>query len=184
MKFFKVAVLPGVLEADAFYFVENANFAESYLTDSVGSAHSIGNTVMIEAIANVLIAAAVANINQVKVVADIAARDALADPGYNQMVLVTDAAADATVDAGAALYVFNTAGNTYTKVAEYEGMDLSITWASITGKPGSTPAEIDDAVTKRHAHANMAQLNKIGEAGGAMTYDGAAIAASWTETAW
>ncbi|VXC63768.1 hypothetical protein [Sphingomonas sp. AX6] len=187
LKFFKVAALPGVLEGDAFYFVSApGNVAESYLTDAAGTAKSIGNTAMIEAIVGPLIAAAVAQRNQIEVVADIAARDALADPGYNQMVLVTDASADPTVDAGAALYVFNTATDLFTKVAEYESADFSFAWDNITGKPSSSPANIDDAVAKRHAHANLTTLNKLGEAAGELTFDGAPVGggADWNTVAW
>ena len=51
-----------------------------------------------------------------------------------------------------------------------------IAWAVITGKPESAVADIDDAVAKRHAHANAAMLDKINEADGVMTYDGAKMA--------
>ena len=51
-----------------------------------------------------------------------------------------------------------------------------IAWAVITGKPDSAVADIDDAVAKRHAHANAAMLDKINEADGVMTYDGAKMA--------
>lgn len=47
VKFFKVTSLPLVLEADAFYYVANGSYAESYLTDSNGVAKRIGNSVMI-----------------------------------------------------------------------------------------------------------------------------------------
>lgn len=48
VKFFKVSVLPQVLVPDSFYYVENGNYAESYLTDDSGVAKKIGNTVMIQ----------------------------------------------------------------------------------------------------------------------------------------
>lgn len=57
--------------------------------------------------------------------ADIAARDALVLT-KNTFVFVADASADATVDAGAALYFYNLATTSYTKVAEYESMDFTI----------------------------------------------------------
>lgn len=184
-KFFKVAALPGVLEANAFYFVENGTFAESYLTDDTGTARSIGNTAMIQAVAGPLIAASLAQLNRVEIVANIAARNALAGANYNQLVLVLDATGDGTVVAGAALYVFRNSDDTWVKVAEYESMDLSLTWAAITGKPASAPASIDDAVNKRHTHANQAQLDKIGESAGQMTYDGAPVGATnWGATDW
>ncbi|MFG9650985.1 hypothetical protein ACEP3U_22040 [Pseudomonas aeruginosa] len=36
IQFFKVATLPGTLQPDSFYFVENGNYSESYLTNSAG----------------------------------------------------------------------------------------------------------------------------------------------------
>lgn len=51
-----------------------------------------------------------------------------------------------------------------------------IAWAVITGKPTSTVEDIDDAVAKKHAHANSAQLDKVGEADGNLTYDSKTMA--------
>ena len=49
----------------------------------------------------------------------------------------------------------------------------SVAWANIVGKPNSTAAEIDEAVSKRHEHANKAQLDKINvDEAGKMTFDG------------
>lgn len=48
VKFFKVTTLPGTLLANAFYYVENGNYAEAYLTDDSGAAKKIGNTQMIQ----------------------------------------------------------------------------------------------------------------------------------------
>ena len=64
------------------------------------------------------------------VVADIGARDDLgATMDRNGFVLVSDASADATVESGAAMYFFNDAaaeGSEWTKIYEYEGMDVQI----------------------------------------------------------
>jgi hypothetical protein len=185
VKFFKVLALPGVLEANAFYLVENGNFCESYLTDDAATAKSIGNSAMIAAVAGPLIAAQLAAMNRVEIVADIAARNALASADYNQLVLVLNATGDATVAAGAASYVFRNSDNSWIKVSEYEGMDVALTWAAITGKPASAVALIDDAVNKRHDHANKAALDKIGDNAGSMTYDGQPVGATnWTATDW
>ena len=50
VKFYKVTELPLSLQANAFYYVENGEYAESYLTDDAGVAKKIGNTAMIEAL--------------------------------------------------------------------------------------------------------------------------------------
>lgn len=57
--------------------------------------------------------------------ADIAGRDLL-DMTKNSLVLVADATADATVDAGAAMYFYNVADDSWLKIAEYESLDLVI----------------------------------------------------------
>lgn len=81
--------------------------------------------------------------------ADIAARDALVLT-KNTFVFVADASADATVDAGAALYFYNLATTSYTKVAEYESMDFTI--------------------------PNLGILADLSDIGGALGYKGALVA--------
>lgn len=179
LKFLKVATMPGSLVADAFYFVENGTYAESYVTDDAGVAHAIGNTAMI----NSLISSALSSSNALEVVADITARDALSLVS-NTIVLVEDASADATVASGAALYIYKASNTTFSKIAEYESLDITLSWSLIQGRPASTPADIDDAVSKRHAHANIATLNKFSEDGdGDASYDGNAVM-KWTTTNW
>lgn len=50
LNFYKVTVLPTVLEPDTFYFVSNGDYAESYLTSNTGVLKKIGNSAMIEAL--------------------------------------------------------------------------------------------------------------------------------------
>ena len=57
--------------------------------------------------------------------ANIAARDALVLT-KSSFVMVADATGDATVKLGAALYFYNVADDSYTKVSEYESQDLVI----------------------------------------------------------
>lgn len=185
LKFHKVTVLPGTLEADAFYFVENNGVAEGYLTDSAATAKAIGNSTLIQSIADQRVNAALADLNTVEIVADIAARDAtIAAAERNLMILVLDASADATVDAGAALYAYRHSDQTTVKVCEYESMDVVVAWEDISGRPTSAPSLIDDAVTKRHSHTNKATLDKIGEAGGNLTFNGSAVSADWNTQNW
>lgn len=49
-KFFKLIVLPTKLEPDAFYYIDNGAYAESYVTDALGNASAIGNSAMINAL--------------------------------------------------------------------------------------------------------------------------------------
>lgn len=182
LKFFKVTALPGVLEADAFYYVLNGSYAETYLTNSAGEAKACGNTAMIDALINARMAAA----STLQQVATIAARDtAKATATGNTMYLVTNATGDATVAGGAALYFYNKGSDTFTKISEYESMDVVLQWANIQGKPNSTPAAIDTAVGQAHTHANAAVLNNLSDSGGKLAYGGAVVGGGdWTTTNW
>lgn len=93
---------------------------------------------------------------------------------------VADATGDTTVAAGAAMYFYNKTADTYTKVAEYESMDVTVTWASISGKPSSSPSAIDDAVSKVHTHSNKAVLDKWSEdASGNPLYNSSLVQSMW-----
>jgi hypothetical protein len=48
VRFYKVTALPTPLVPDAFYYVQNGNYAEAYLTDGNGVAKKVGNTEMIQ----------------------------------------------------------------------------------------------------------------------------------------
>lgn len=180
VNFYKVTSLPGTLAPNAFYFVQNATYAESYLTDSAGAAKAVGNSAMI----NSIITAKLADFNALEVVANIAARDALATGAIrNFMVLVTDATGDATVTAGAAMYAWKEAGATWVKIAEYESMDVVLQWANIAGRPNSTPTQIDTAVGNSHTHTNKAVLDLVSADANGLVYNGNPVQA-WATNNW
>lgn len=173
VKIHKTTALPGTLEGHAVYLVAPAskpNYVEMYVTSADGSqARRIINSDDIQA----MIDASVASVSGgLEIVADIAARNALS-PTNGKYVLVLDASADPTVNRGAASYVWRAATSEWIKLTEYESMDMTITWAMIQGGPTSAPSAIDAAVANSHTHANMTQLDKVGEdANGDFTYDG------------
>ena len=165
----KVTALPATLEPNSLYLVgDGTTDAEAFITSTTGTAVGFGNTAFV----NTLINTAMAAQSNFQVVDDIAARDALS-PASSVMVLVSDASGDPTVDAGAALYAYDSATSTWSKVSEFESLDVSITWSSITDGPASSPAMVDAAVAATHTHTNMTELDKVGEdADGCLTYDG------------
>jgi len=182
IKFFQVNALPGTLQPNSLYFVLNGGYTETYLTSSTGTAKAVGNSGMI----NALIAAQVAAFSTLVHVATIAARNTAASTAANNtLYLVTDATGDSTVSAGAALYFFDKVANTQTKVAEYESMDVVVQWASIQGRPNSTPAAIDTAVGASHTHSNKAVLDGLTDSNGKLQYGGNPVnAPDWTATDW
>jgi hypothetical protein len=185
VNFYKVTSLPGTLEPDSFYFVLNSGYTESYLTNAAGEAKAIGNSSMINALITAALSSLPSSGAPVLYAADIAARDAL-EPTLTQavFVLVADATDDPTVTAGAAMYAWNPTAEEWIKVAEYESMDVELTWASITGGPTSTPSQIDSAVSASHSHSNKATLDKFSESGSLVRFNGAAIPAEWATNNW
>ena len=178
-KFFKVATLPATPVANAFYFVENGNYAESYLTNNTGVAKMVGNSAMIDQ----RISAQLSGLSSLEIVSDIIGRDALTLT-TNKMVLVIDATGDTSVISGSALYAWRQSNTTWVKVSEYESMDVIVSWGNISGRPSSSPANIDLAVANSHTHSNKTQLDKIGEDGeGDITYGGVEVM-KWTTNNW
>ena len=89
-------------------------------------------------------------------VADIAARNALTGLSPGDQAYVTDASADATVDAGAALYVYD--GAAWNKIAEFESLDLSVqnfadTDLTLTG------ARTHDMASNNVSYTNAGQIS-------------------------
>lgn len=185
VQFYKVSSLPGTLQPNAFYYVLNGGYAESYITDQTGTAKALGNSAMINALVGDAVDEAVATINALEIVPDIAARDALAASlQRNVLVLVIDATGDPSVAAGSALYAYDHAEDAFSKVAEYESMDVVVQWTSITGRPTSSPAQIDTAVSQSHTHANKATLDLLGAGADGLTYDGEPVSSSWSTLNW
>lgn len=110
------------------------------------------------------------------VVEDIAARDAITGMNVGDQAWVIDASADPTVDRGGAKYIYQSEEVGWVKTAEAESMDVVLKWANLQDKPASAVLEIDDAVTKKHEHANKADvLDKLGVADGKLQLDGADV---------
>lgn len=193
LNFHKVASLPVVLQANSIYFVENGTSAETYVTNSVGEAKSVGNTAMIntlidaalDATLDAAINGAIAAANAIEIVADVAARNTLGTTlNRNALILVLDATGDPTVASGGAMYAFNNSNDTYSKVTEYESLDRIITWSEISGKPTSSVAAIDSAVAASHVHANAAVLNALSDSGGQLLYNGNPVQPTWSTNNW
>lgn len=172
---FKEKALPSQLEPNAMYLIappSKPHYVEMYISDMSGSTiKRIPTTDDIQQMINASTGTIVPG-SKLEVVADIAARDALL-PVNNMMVMVVDATDDPTVDSGAATYIYQATSLTWHKISENESMDLVLDWTNLQNRPMSDVLDIDDAVNKRHSHANLSQLNKIGEdAQGNLLYNG------------
>lgn len=108
------------------------------------------------------------------VVNDIPARDLLEDVNVGDLCFVKDASGDPTVESGYALYIYNET-STWSKISEQEGLDIVFSWEGLEGKPSSSVSNIDDAVSKRHEHANKEHLDKISDSDGKPTYNGSKL---------
>lgn len=168
LKIFKETALPAPLEPNAMYLIAppaKPNYVEVYVTSKTGVARRVVGEDDVIAICQGLS-------TQLFIAADIAERDTL-KPTRNSFVLVKNAAADPTVGTGAALYIYDATAKAYSKIAEYESMDISFAWTNIDGRPSTLPGDIDAAVIARHTHPNKAVIDKItADANGNIKYNG------------
>ena len=182
---FRETALPGVLTPYAIYYVAPAgqpNHVEIYVTDSTGTAT---RRILTAADVQSMIATTLAGSNDLTIVSDIGSRNALLPLTSAKWVYVENATGDTTVLSGGATYLYNPTTQVWMKTSEAESLDIVASWAALVGKPNSSPSAIDTAVAQSHVHANMTQLNKIGEdVSGNMTYNGSLPATGWTTTAW
>lgn len=171
-RFYKVTSLPGPgsLTPDSFYFVENGDYVESYVTDDVGVAKYLGNSTMINELIDTKLAAYT---GAIIVAVDITDRDTYKDGGVNELsknalIVVLDASGDPTVNTGSALYLYEDVNDIFHKLAEYESLDIVVDWSSIQNGPTSSGLQVDNAVTQAHSHPNLGVLDSISDSGSGM----------------
>jgi TUP1-like enhancer of split len=183
-KIFRETTLPGTLQPYAIYLIAPAskpNFVEIYVSDSTGAA---AKRVLNESDIQALIDASASSSSSLTIVDNIAARNALT-PTSNIQVFVINATGDPTVNSGGATYIYRVSTTSWIKISEAESLDLSLTWASLSGKPTSNVSDIDNAVALRHSHSNKTELDKIGENGnGNFTYNGSLPLIDWSSIGW
>lgn len=172
---YKKQSLPNKIEANTLYLIappDKPNYIEMYVSSRTGE--EIRRIPTTDDIRNMIISFAGEVVGgRLDIVTNIAMRDAL-EPSGNSMVMVLDATGDPTVSSGAATYIFEVETNTWHKISETESIDMVIDWDNLQNKPNAVPVLIDDAVNKRHSHANITQLSKIGQdLEGNLTYNGA-----------
>lgn len=172
IKIHKTTTLPSTLEGHSIYLVAPAakpDYVEMYVTNA--DATAVRRVITEQDVINLINASGSAG-SGIQIVNDIAARNALT-PVNGQLVYVLNATGDPTVANGAASYIWKADTSEWIKLTEFESMDVIVQWSNIQGAPTSSPSAIDAAVANSHTHANMTELNKIGEDGnGNFTYNG------------
>lgn len=153
----------------AMYIVQGSSptRCELYFSDSTGS--DLRNPITEDEAADI-IASQLAGFSNIHAVADIAGRNALGLTASG-MVMVADAfvATDpannmyVSTPGTAAMYMFNANASAsepeWTKIYEFEGMDVQLIWANLIDKPVSSVADIESAVALQHDHgSNLDQL--------------------------
>lgn len=184
VQIFKETALPGTLESHAIYLIAPPSNPTALEIYTVNAAGDVARGTMTEAQVQALIDASSGGGGSVNVVADIAERDGLTLDS-DALVVVRDASADATVSSGSALYSYRHSDTSWNKESEFESLDVSLAWGNIMGRPSSSPAQIDAAVTASHGHSNKSQIDKVGEdADGNFTYDGELPVIGWASENW
>lgn len=99
---------------------------------------------------------------ELRVVEDIAERDAIEPKFEGLMIFVKDGSDDSNVGSGTATYIYD--GTEFFLVNKGEDINAVLQWSDIQGKPVSSSADIDDAVSKKHSHDNKEILDATEEA--------------------
>lgn len=184
LKIYKETALPSDLQSNSIYLVapsSNGDYLEIYVTGN--DAKNVRRTIN-KADVETMLHANSGNANELLSVENITERNELS-LDKNALVLVKDATADSTVTKGAATYFYDNTKKDWTKVSEFESMDLTLTWDSIEGKPNVSVSDLENAVKNTHSHANKTELNKIGQdSEGNLTYGGAYPRASLETSNW
>lgn len=166
----RVLALPEPLVANTIYIVKRSEYglADVYFTSADGqeARHVLSKEDVTDAVS-----AAMRQYNNIRMVSDIVARDQL-NLSYNAMIYVQDATLDSSVRLGGALYFYNVQNGSFTKMCEFESMDVIASWDTLQNKPSSSVAQIDAAVQASHSHTNITVLNALDDTGSGLTYNG------------
>lgn len=195
MQISKVNVLPAVAsrQANTMYLVGDAGVADSleiHMTSSDGAAtlHVPTKTEI-----SAMIGSQTASFNNVRVVPTYADMVGLVAENRSMVVMVLNATGDATVTVGGAAYILQATGTAqaptadFFKIYEFEALNENfvLNWSAIVGRPTSSAAAIDDAVSKAHTHANLSTLDGLGTNGdGDLTLNGVAVGTVLVNAGW
>lgn len=174
---------PALREKNCMYLVKQPGKTtfDMYVVDAAGNAFSgFTSERLIEVIAEYS-----NTTRETETVANIAARNALVNPG-NRLVFVDDATGDPTVEYGSALYYYKASTASYVKVWAADGSagggggsgsgSSNVQWTDIIGRPNVSAGALESAVANSHTHQNKDLLDKLSVVGGELHYNGAKVA--------
>ena len=173
---------PALREKNCMYLVKQPGKTtfDMYVVDAAGNAFSgFTSERLIEVIAEYS-----NTTRETETVANIAARNALVNPG-NRLVFVDDATGDPTVEYGSALYYYKASTASYVKVWAADGSagggsggspSGNVQWSDIIGRPNVSAGALESAVANSHTHQNKDLLDKLSVVGGELHYNGVKVA--------
>ena len=101
-------------------------------------------------------------------------------PGTQAWVADPSDDSNADPNKGTAIYVWD--GDNWVLVYQFGGnVVIEHLWSEIQGKPDSTVTDIDDAVSKKHAHSNKATIDKLTDPSGELLYNGQQIGLKYSK---
>lgn len=170
---------PALREKNCMYLVKQPGKTtfDMYVVDAAGNAFSGFTSERLTEV----IAEYSNTTRETESVANIAARNALVNPG-NRLVFVDDATGDPTVEFGSAMYFYKASTASYTKVwaadgsAGGGGSSGNVQWSDIVGAPNVSIAALEQAVANSHTHTNKDVLDKLSVVGGELHYNGSKVA--------
>lgn len=160
-RFRRVNVLPGTLEPDTMYIVKAPGSTEAKLVFTGSDASIVVGTIDRVAIEGIISQSVEAH-TSVHFYATYAEMTAGALKA-NGLCYVADIAGDPLGGSGVGVYVYDFDNARFTKFPGGSGPSGPVAWGDLVGKPTSTPAAIDDAVAKAHAHTNKPILDNMSE---------------------
>lgn len=96
-------------------------------------------------------------------------------PTVTTYAYVRDASGDPQALHASASYVYDTVSRKWVFAPGSNAAGGSAKWSDIEGRPTSTPAAIDAAVSNAHSHTNKTILDGLGENQGKLTFGGANV---------
>ena len=195
MQIAKVTALPpqNTRTANTMYLVGNAGSADSLEIHMTSADGATTLHVPTKSEISTMIGGQLATFNNIRVVPTYTAMTALVAENRSMVIMVLDATGDNSVTTGGAAYILQATGTTqaptadFFKIYEFEALseNFVLNWSAIVGRPTSSAAAIDDAVSKAHTHANLVTLDALDvNQAGDLTLNGVAVGTVLTTADW